>query len=74
MNKENTYLYLDAEKELEELPQQLYQVLGKVEFVMELDLSSRDKLAQEDIQQVRGNILQQGFHLQLPPNPQWIRT
>jgi hypothetical protein len=42
-------------------------MLGKLEFVMEVDLSQRDKLARVDSKQVRRQLEQQGFYIQLPP-------
>jgi uncharacterized protein YcgL (UPF0745 family) len=42
-------------------------MLGKLEFVMEVDLAEREKLARIDSKQVRLQLEQQGYYLQLPP-------
>jgi len=62
-----TYLYLAQGRELAELPQPLLDGFGPAEFVIELDLAERRKLAQANIDTVRTSLSQQGYYLQLPP-------
>jgi uncharacterized protein YcgL (UPF0745 family) len=68
--REYTYLYLRAGMNFEDLPTALAKVFGPPEFVIELDLSPRRKLASEDVNQVMENLRKDGFHLQLPPGDQ----
>ncbi|MCF6301416.1 MAG: YcgL domain-containing protein [Proteobacteria bacterium] len=65
--KAGTYLYLHDDKSFEDLPDGLVKILGHCEKVMELDLSKREYLASEDINLVKSNLSEQGFHLQVPP-------
>jgi len=66
--KEFTYIYLAEDHDFDELPNALRKAFGEPEQVMDLDLTPERKLAYEDIQQVRHNLAEQGYHLQLPPN------
>lgn len=50
------------------LPATMRAKLGLGEFVMHLDLSSREKLAQADIVQVRAKLVEQGYYVQAPPS------
>ena len=67
LRHEELYVYLKHEKDFEVLPSSIIDRLGKLEFVMELDLSNERKLAREDVNQVMDNLEKSGFHLQLPP-------
>ncbi len=44
------------------------KLLGTLDHVMNLELTSERKLAQADPDEVRRNILEKGFYLQLPPS------
>lgn len=61
------YLYLREREQFAPVPEVLMARFGKAEFVMELDLASRTKLAREDINKVRMALQDKGFHLQMPP-------
>lgn len=65
--KDFTYIYLLAGHDFEDLPMALKKVFGEPEFVMDLDLNPKRKLAYEDINQVMQNLAEQGYHLQMPP-------
>ncbi len=65
--KEETYLFVEKETVLGELPQTLRDLLGELSLVMELDISEKRILAREKPEVVLFNIRSQGFHLQLPP-------
>jgi len=41
--------------------------LGECIQVMQLNIAKRDKLATEDINTVKDNLITQGYHLQMPP-------
>ena len=42
-------------------------MLGALELVLTLELDARRTLAQADPQEVRRQLLEQGYYLQLPP-------
>ncbi len=65
--KPGAYLYLAQEKTLEEIPEELQKILGQCTQVMQLNLAQRDRLASEDIESVKKNLIEQGYHLQMPP-------
>ena len=65
--KYDAYLYVERENDFSRVPQSLLDMLGGLEFVMSLDLSSRQQLAQADPQQVKQLLQEQGYFLQLPP-------
>ncbi|MCI0507067.1 MAG: YcgL domain-containing protein [Gammaproteobacteria bacterium] len=67
LKKPDTYLFVMPGQQLERAPQALLAMLGKLEYVMTVDLDKRDKLAQSDPQQVKTALLEQGYYLQLPP-------
>lgn len=62
-----TYVYLRERDAFELLPPALLAQLGTLIAVMQLDLSPPRKLGREDIESVRRNLQDTGFHLQLPP-------
>ena len=64
--KVGMYLYLANDKQMEDLPEELLKLIGKYTQAMELDLSERSKLANEDIEKVKSNLSEQGYHVQLP--------
>jgi len=65
--KPGAYLYLACEKTIEDVPEELQKMLGVCVQVMQLNLAKRSQLASEDIDLVKANLNQQGYHLQMPP-------
>lgn len=63
----DAYLFVEPDQEFKRVPQVLLDMLGRLEYVMEVDLDQRDKLAQADLQQVKTALSEQGYYLQLPP-------
>jgi len=61
------YLYLAEKGGLHRLPDVLRRSLGRLELVMELELTPQRRLAREDVGRVLENLREQGFHLQMPP-------
>lgn len=63
--------YPDDTQELKDwlgvLPKDFRASLGRSEFVMHLDLSTKDKLARVDIGQVLDKLKEQGYFVQMPP-------
>lgn len=49
------------------LPTAMRAKLGMGQFVMHLDLSAREKLAQANIDEVQDKLNQQGYYVQAPP-------
>ena len=65
--KDEMYLYLAREDDFEVVPEELMKRFGQARFVMQLELSPEKKLARENTQTVINNLLEKGFHLQMPP-------
>lgn len=69
--KTDYYLYVERkhgqEDDFSSLPETLTKLLGELEFVMQLELSERRKLALADINEVIESLQQHGFYLQTPP-------
>jgi len=66
--KPDMYIYLAEEDVFDNVPKEIFDSLGIVEFSMELELTSNTKLAREDIEIVLKNLKEHGFHLQLASN------
>jgi uncharacterized protein YcgL (UPF0745 family) len=65
-NKPDLYIYLAEEDSFENVPKAMYDSLGNIAFSMELDLSEKTRLSREDIDIVKANLKEHGFHIQLP--------
>jgi uncharacterized protein YcgL (UPF0745 family) len=66
--KEELYLYIANKDDFSDVPQALYDSMGKEPvFVMEIELSPERKLARENVDTVIKNLSNQGFHVQIPP-------
>ena len=61
------YLYLPQAGDFSAVPETLMKVFGKPEPAMELALSPQRRLVSEDVLVVLRNLLDRGFHLQMPP-------
>jgi hypothetical protein len=69
--KDELYLYISKKDDFSDIPQELYDSMGKEPvFVMELELSADRPLAREDVNTVMKNLETQGFHVQMPPRPE----
>ena len=64
--KPDMYIYLAEEDVFDNVPKEIYNSLGIIEFAMELEVDPETKLAREDTQTVLSNLKQHGFHIQLP--------
>lgn len=65
--KFDSYLYVEKEGDFTRVPPSLLQLLGRLEFVMTLELSPQRKLANADTAQVCRQLKEQGYYLQMPP-------
>ncbi|MDX1251443.1 MAG: YcgL domain-containing protein [Gammaproteobacteria bacterium] len=66
LKKPDTYLYIERENDFSRIPEGLLQLLGRLELVMNLDLTPGRKLAQADADEVRRQLDVQGYYLQMP--------
>ena len=64
--KPDMYIYLAEEDVFDNVPKEIFNSLGIVEFAMELEVKADTKLAREDTGTVMSNLKEHGFHLQLP--------
>ena len=65
--KDELYLYISKKDDFSQVPQALYNSMGKEPlFVMEVELSPERKLARENVDTVIKSLETQGFHLQIP--------
>ena len=60
------YIYLAEEDVFDNVPKEIFNSLGIVEFSMELEITPETKLAREDTATVLSNLKEHGFHIQLP--------
>ena len=60
------YIYLAEEDVFDNVPKEIFNSLGIVEFSMELEMTPDTKLAREDTATVLSNLKEHGFHIQLP--------
>jgi hypothetical protein len=65
--KADTYLYIEHQSDFSRVPDALMQLMGEPEFVMSLELTPERNLAQADPDEVRKQLVDQGYYLQLPP-------
>ncbi|MDD1613956.1 MAG: YcgL domain-containing protein [Methylococcaceae bacterium] len=67
LKKDYLYLYIVNKDDFSKVPDALLNNFGKMEFVMDMELSPERKLAREDAGKVIENLKEQGFFVQLPP-------
>ncbi|OAI19713.1 hypothetical protein A1507_06525 [Methylomonas koyamae] len=67
LKKDELYLYLDKKDDFSAIPAELYKSLGRLEFVMELELTPQRKLARADSAKVIASLQAKGFFVQMPP-------
>lgn len=60
------YLFVAADQDMEDLPEGLLEMLGELYVVLDLDLASREELANADIELVREQLSGSGYYLQMP--------
>ena len=65
--KLDTYLFLNCDSDISQVPSDLLEALGTLEKVMNLELSPDQTLARADPDTVRQQLRDTGFYLQLPP-------
>lgn len=69
--KADTYLYVvkqeDEATNLDVVPEAVKAPLGELEHVMDVDLSTRDRLARVDIRELKKALEEKGLYIQMPP-------
>ena len=65
--KKGTYLFLPERDNFSKVPESLLKLFGNAEFSFEFTLDSERKLVLAEASEVRRNIEDNGFFLQLPP-------
>lgn len=65
--KAELYVYLDRHDDFSAIPESLLQTLGRLEFVMALELTPERRLAREEAGKVIDGIRSKGFFIQMPP-------
>ncbi len=66
LNKDYLYLYIKNQDDFSQVPSALLAMMGKIELVMELELSSGRKLASEDVGKVMECLSDKGYFVQMP--------
>jgi uncharacterized protein YcgL (UPF0745 family) len=67
LKKDYLYLYIVNKDDFSKVPEALLNSFGKMEFVMDIELSPERKLAREDAGKIIDNLKYPGFFVQLPP-------
>ena len=67
LKKDELYLYVGRKDDFSAVPDALFKSLGRLAFVMELQLSPERKLARENVEKVMDSLKGKGFFLQMPP-------
>ena len=71
--KQEMYLYVDAETDLDRVPEELLRRFGRPIEALSLTLTAERKLARADSARVLECIESDGFYLQMPPVDYWTR-
>ena len=67
LKKSELYLYLEKKDDFSNVPEPLLKSFGRIEYVMDLELTAERKLAKEDTKNVLDNLEKKGFFVQVPP-------
>lgn len=67
LKKDQLYIYLQDKDDFSAVPEDLFKSLGRLQFVMELQLTPERKLAKEDVNMVMRQLENKGFYIQMPP-------
>lgn len=65
--KADTYLYVEREDDFSRVPEALLERLGRLEWVMNLQLQPQRSLARADVGHVMRQLRAEGYFLQMPP-------
>lgn len=70
--KQQTYLFLPQRDDFSQIPVSLLKLFGEAEFSFEFELSSERKMVLAKASEVKRNIQENGFYLQLPPGEEQV--
>jgi uncharacterized protein YcgL (UPF0745 family) len=65
--KVGSYLYITEKNNFSDIPEALLKLLGRIEFVFQLELNKGKTLANANVKIVLQQLKEQGFFLQMPP-------
>jgi hypothetical protein len=68
LKRADTYVYLARRDDFACVPTPLLASLGRLQHVLDVELTPERKLAREDATTVRSHLAERGFHLQVPPS------
>jgi len=68
LHRQETFLFVLKENDFSGVPEPLLRALGEIEKIIELELTPERKVARGNARYIMDDLLQNGFHLQLPPN------
>lgn len=66
LKKSELYLYLGKKDDFSCVPDLLLKSFGRIEFVMELEITPDRKLAKENVKKVISGLQEKGFFVQMP--------
>lgn len=66
--EQELYVYVPQEQGVENIPEALLERMGQLSEVMTINISPDRKLARAEATKVLGEIDENGFYLQLPPD------
>ena len=72
--KLDTYLYMATKDDFSRVPEALLNMLGKLIYVFDLELTPERNLAREDVNEVIRHLCEQGWHLQMSQKEQWFNA
>ncbi|MCF7499753.1 MULTISPECIES: YcgL domain-containing protein [Pseudoalteromonas] len=72
--KADTYLFVEKRDDFTRVPEPLMDTFGQPQYVMIINLASREKLGLADLETVKQALIDQGFYLQLPPPEENLLT
>lgn len=67
LRKHGAYVFLAERDVFDCVPAPVLAQLGRLEFVLDVELTPGRRLAQANADTVRENLASRGFHLQMPP-------
>ena len=67
LRKQQTFLFVLQEDDFSRVPEPLLKALGEIEKVIELELTPGRQVARGEARYIMDDLLEKGFHLQLPP-------
>jgi len=65
--KPDSYLYIEREDDFSRIPEVLLNMVGRLEYVMTLELNQQLQLARVSVSELMRQLDEQGYYLQLPP-------